>query len=234
MRHAFSLKALIASRASIGENINTSPTAEGIEVAENTVAGAAFSAAQVPTLRIAQRHLSGIPFWFEQQEQAERGGKRDGSDSWSSTIRAVYAEAWGGDDERVDGLDLLLTLCAVPGSAVPGGGVLGGGAVDDESDGGSGKRQYPWVGGLNIFELLPHADGTACFFAHANNLVLSLSRKRPHLPTTHGTPLSRLLCRRFSHRDPVFSRAFPSLCHAGRTPTSKRDLCYEQRRIVIR
>lgn len=142
MRLALSLKASTASRASIGEALNRSPTAKGLENA----AAAAPSAAQAPTLRIAQRHLSGIPFWFERQERdAERGGERDGSDSWSPSIRAVYTEAWGGDDGRVDGLDLLLTLCAVPGDAVP----RDSSVVDDEGDEESGKQQcfFGWRAG---------------------------------------------------------------------------------------
>lgn len=135
MRRAISLKASTASRASIGEALGRSPAAKGTD---NT-ATVASPAVQAPTLRIAQRHLSGIPFWFERQEhEAERGGERAGSDGCSSTIRAVYAEAWGGDDGRVDGLDLLLTLCAVPGDAV----------TDDssaEDDDGEEKSDKPHV-----------------------------------------------------------------------------------------
>eukprot|EP00903_Cladosiphon_okamuranus_P008129 g7829.t1 len=131
MRRAFGLKASTASRPPTREALGRSPAAKGIDNAAVT----ASPAAQTLTLRIAQRHLSGIPFWFERQDhEAERGGERAGRDSWSSTIRAVYADAWGGDDGRVDGLDLLLTLCAVPGDAV----VPDDGAEDSDGDEESG------------------------------------------------------------------------------------------------
>lgn len=105
MHNAFSQKASTASRAStIGEALKRGSTPENTAIP-----------IQVPTLRIAQRHLPGVPWWFEQQgNEAGRGTVHAGVDSCSSTIRAVYAEAWGGDDGRVDGMDLLLTLCAVP------------------------------------------------------------------------------------------------------------------------
>lgn len=161
MRDAFSRKASTASRTSLGEPLNRSPTAKGPEHAS--------SAAQAPpTLRIPQRHLSGIPFWFEREEhEAERGGERAGSDGLSSTIRAVYADAWGGDDGRVDGLDLLLTLCAVPGDAAP-----ESGAVDGEGDEESGKRRSLFWVGLNVTESSNHADFVPSgYLRNTNRLV---------------------------------------------------------------
>eukprot|EP00752_Nemacystus_decipiens_P011065 g9831.t1 len=158
MRHAFSLKASTASRASTGEPLSRPPASKGTEDAA-TAPAASAAQAQAPTLRIAQRHLSGIPFWFERQEdETERRGERAGNDGgWSSTIRAVYADAWGEDDGRVDGLDLLLTLCAVPGDAAPDGGVAGG---DGDGEGG-----IPFSPGLfRAFAVLaesPLSSGTA-------------------------------------------------------------------------
>lgn len=74
----------------------------------------------MPTLRIAQRHFVGIPLWFEQQrDEVKLGGERADRDALLS-IRKVYSEAWGGDDGRVDGMDLLLTLCAVPNASAGG------------------------------------------------------------------------------------------------------------------
>lgn len=86
---------------------------------EEIAAGCAV-AEQATSLRIAQRHLPGIRMWFEEGGEMEvdalaageeEGGARGAS---SSTIKAVYSEAWGEDDGRFDGLDFLFTLCAAP------------------------------------------------------------------------------------------------------------------------
>lgn len=98
------------------------------------VSASGLSACGVPsaTLRIAQRHFQAVPFWFEPHESDERGGSgREDSVGWSSTIRAVYAASWGGGDGRVDGMDLLLALCAVPDDTIAGGGV-GASRVDED------------------------------------------------------------------------------------------------------
>lgn len=80
-------------------------------------------AAQTP-LRTTQRSLSSIQMWFEKRggEEIECENGRDGKGTRSAPstqIKAVYSEAWGGDDARLDGLDLLLTLCAVPDDSIP-------------------------------------------------------------------------------------------------------------------
>lgn len=82
---------------------------------------AAAATAQAPTLKIAQRHVENIALWFEsesddQEASGGTGGGGEGTDdpSVSSTIKAVYSQTWGEDDGRLGGLDLLLTLCAIP------------------------------------------------------------------------------------------------------------------------
>lgn len=134
MRHAFGLKASTTSRASSAEALKRSSTAGRKISAEYADTACPSSATQTPTLRFAQRHLPGIPLWFEQQDTQEGyDGERADSDSLLSTVRAVYTEAWGGGDGRVDGMDLLLTLCAVPGDSTA------GDTVSEEDDGDTGK-----------------------------------------------------------------------------------------------
>lgn len=140
MRHAFELKASTASLAVSAEALKRSSTTGRRELADHADA-ATSSATQTPTLRFAQRHLLGIPLWFEQLDSQERYGgvEHADGDSWSSTVRAVYTEAWGGGDGRVDGMDLLLTLCAMPGEGAAGGDSLG---ADEEADWDRGKLSF--------------------------------------------------------------------------------------------
>ncbi|CAM9610693.1 unnamed protein product [Ectocarpus fasciculatus] len=115
MRNALCLKASTVSQTSVGIG----------SAAGAASANACSSTTQMPTLRIAQRHFVGIPLWFEQQRGEERHrGERADREALLS-IRKVYSEAWGGDDGRVDGMDLLLTLCAVPNAGAGGGISLG-------------------------------------------------------------------------------------------------------------
>lgn len=132
MRHAFGLKASTTSRASSAEALKRTSTAGRKKSAENADTACSSSATQTPTLKFAQRHLPGIPLWFERQGSQERyDGERADSDRLSSTVRAAYTETWGGEDGRVDGMDLLLTLCEVPGDSAAGDISLGVGEEDD-------------------------------------------------------------------------------------------------------
>lgn len=224
MRQAFRLKASTASRASIGENFKGSSTPKGAEPAENVAKAAPSSAAQVQTLRIAQRHLAGIPFWFEREEhEAGRGGELVGSDSLCSTARAVYTEAWVGDDGRVDGLDLLLTLCAVPGDAVPDNRV-----VDDECDEGTGKRLSSLfvVAGPHFSSLAHTICGRVAMDVprDANDLVSSPSQKYPHPIYAAPPPFS---CRfpSFVAGVPFSPGLFRAFSMLAETPVSSGNPC---------
>ena len=83
------------------------------------------------TLHLMQRQFQIFPFWFERQggeyakertadgegRATELDGKMVQTDTvMAEEIKAVYAETWGDGDGQVDGMDLLLTLCAVPGA----------------------------------------------------------------------------------------------------------------------
>lgn len=217
MRHAFGLKASTASRASIGETLKRSPTAKkGTESAENADT-AASSAAQAPTLRIAQRHLSGIPFWFEQQEydEPERGGERAGRDSWSSIIRAVYTDAWGGDDGRVDGLDLLLTLCAVPDDAV-----ADDSAVEDEGDEESGKRPPSIVLAGKLFFPIALSQADCTVRCHRPGQLLITQSINVPTPTHPAPPSLARYFLSFLTGIPFSSGLFRAFSMLAATPSS--------------
>ncbi|CAB1097942.1 unnamed protein product [Ectocarpus sp. CCAP 1310/34] len=110
IRNALCLKASTVSQTSVG--IGSAADTASPDVHSST--------AQMPTLRIAQRHFVGLPLWFEQQrDDVNQGGERADRDALL-LIKKVYSQAWGGDDGRVDGMDLLLTLCAVPNAGAGG------------------------------------------------------------------------------------------------------------------
>lgn len=141
MREAFRTKPSSASRLSTGVPARPSsatPTA-GAKAAKG------HDAQELSNLRFAQRYLPSVRFWFEKEKETKEEGEHrkgggSGGSKGSSAIKAVYSEAWVGDDGRLDGLDLLLTLCAVPADssspvAVP--------VVDDKEEGrgNDGKRR---------------------------------------------------------------------------------------------
>lgn len=152
MRRAFSLKDSSASRLSTGALVSRPSSGKGVIVGTQTSA----VPEQTPTLRIAQRHLSGIRLWFEEEEEEEdeeedgtrgkeaeeqsRRGAACTCGTLASTIKTVYTEAWGEDDGRLGGLDLLLTLCAAPDSRAPEITSIGA----DAANGGDTGEAYSW------------------------------------------------------------------------------------------
>ena len=121
MRNNFGVKASPASRLSAG-GLQPSPTAEDVAPTARTPAAAA---AQADTLRVAQRHVADIALWFDPEGNGQEasggacGGERVKDSSLSSAVKAVYFETWGESDGHLGGLDLLLTLCAIPSDSVP-------------------------------------------------------------------------------------------------------------------
>ncbi|CAM9183230.1 unnamed protein product, partial [Hapterophycus canaliculatus] len=143
MRRALSLKAQAASKPPAERGLKRSSTTDEVgpdgdstspdasTFAPVSVSGPPISGAAHATIRVARRHFQTVPLWFEQQEKDEKYcSGRSGSVGWSSMIRAVYTALWGGDDGRVDGMDLLLALCAVPDNTRAG----GVGASRDDGD----------------------------------------------------------------------------------------------------
>lgn len=124
MRSNFAVKASPASQLSVGGiALQPSPATEDVAPTARTVAAAA---AQADTLRVAQRHAANMALWFESEVNGQEasGGTRCGDECiedspLSSAIKAVYFETWGENDGRLRGLDLLLTLCAVPSDRAP-------------------------------------------------------------------------------------------------------------------
>lgn len=65
------------------------------------------------SLRVEQRRFRETPLWFETEEKSEDDEAEDATAA-ASAIKTVYAETWTAEDGRLDGMDLLLTLCTAP------------------------------------------------------------------------------------------------------------------------
>lgn len=94
-------------------------------ISQGGTATASENMQSILTLRIAQKcFVDSVRLWFEEETNSSTttekvGGHEKGDEGRkgrgiSSTIKAVYSEAWSEDDCRLDVLDLLLTLCAEP------------------------------------------------------------------------------------------------------------------------
>lgn len=139
MRSNFAVKASPASRLSAG-GIALQPNPATEDVAPT--ARAVTAASQADTLRVAQRHAANIALWFESEVNGQEasgetgcGGEGIEDSPLSSAIKAVYLETWGEDDGRLGGLDLLLTLCAVPSDSAPVSPPAGADVVHDRDKG---------------------------------------------------------------------------------------------------
>ncbi|CAM9267910.1 unnamed protein product [Ectocarpus sp. 4 AP-2014] len=170
IRNALCLKASTVSQTSVG--IGSAADTASPDVRSST--------AQMPTLRIAQRHFVGLRLWFEQQRDEVKHGREQANRDALLLIRKVYSQAWGGDDGRVDGMDLLLTLCAVPNAGAGGDASLG------EDEEGVWDTGIPFSAGLfRAFFMLaetsssgPHND---TLVANSNRAVASAGTVASHV-----------------------------------------------------
>ena len=139
MRNSFGVKASPASRLSTGGlALQPSPATED----SAPTAGAVAATAQPDTLRIAQMHVANIALWFESKGNSQEasggtgcGGEGVDDASLSSAIKAVYFETWRENDGHLGGLDLLLTLCAVPSDSAPASSSAGADVTHDRDKG---------------------------------------------------------------------------------------------------
>lgn len=122
MRKNFGVMASPAIRLSAG-GLQPSPTTENVTPIARASAAAA---AQADNLIVAQRHVANIALWFDSEGTGQEasggegcGGERIEDSSLSSAVKAVYLETWRESDGHLGGLDLLLTLCAVPSDSAP-------------------------------------------------------------------------------------------------------------------
>ncbi|CAN0495594.1 unnamed protein product, partial [Ectocarpus sp. 12 AP-2014] len=170
IRNALCLKASTVSQTSMGIG----------SAADTASADVRSSTAQIPHLRIAQRHFVGLPLWFEQQrDEVKHGGERADRDALL-LIKKVYSQAWGRDDGRVDGMDLLLTLCAVPNAGAGGDISLG------EDEEGVWDTGIPFSAGLfRAFFMLAETSSSG---PHNDTLVANSNRE----VASAGTVASRV------------------------------------------
>lgn len=120
MRQAFQLK--VSSTGCLSAGALPTPGEAGLvrEVPPPTP----FPQQPCTSIIIPQKQLVGIRLWFEEETEGAievRGIPAEGrisgkssSGDVSSSLKAVYWEAWSDDDGRLDALEFLLTLCAVP------------------------------------------------------------------------------------------------------------------------
>lgn len=88
-------------------------------------------------------------------------------------------------------------------------------------------------GWTEYFRVAKHAESTGWLLRDAGDPVLA-NCTADNILTRHTRHLSLSLLPTCSRRGPVFSGAFPSLFHAGRNSTFKRNPYHEQRRFVVR
>lgn len=151
MLQTFRQKSSLPSRLSDGETlVQPNNAQEDITTKpSDAVARPTAISETIPGLRIEQRHMPGVRMWFEDDDERreldERGRHGQVPSPSSSAIKAAYCETWIESDGRLNALDLLLTLCAVPQTSLPGSDPIGAGAENPTDGRGEShsRRQVP-------------------------------------------------------------------------------------------
>lgn len=120
MRHSFERKHISPKIPCLSNGLPATP--ESAIIPRGARAPASELESHLKLIIAESQFVSGILLWFEEASPTGTaadgiGERRDGcgdDGGVSLTIKAVYSEAWGDDEGRLDALDLLLTLCSVP------------------------------------------------------------------------------------------------------------------------